>query len=36
MELVYCLSPLNTDTGAGFVTSENAEEVRELVDQGVR
>ena len=34
--LKYGLSPLNVDTGAGFVTEENFQEVIPLVEQGIR
>lgn len=35
-QLVYKLGPLNVDTGAGFVTSENYQDVVALAEQGIR
>ncbi len=35
-QLVYRLGPLNVDTGAGFVTTDNYKDVVALAEQGVR
>ncbi len=35
-QVVYGLGPLNVDTGAGFVTPENYQEVADLATQGLR
>ncbi len=35
-QLVYQLGPLNVDTGAGFVTADNYEDVVPLAEQGLR
>lgn len=35
-QLVYKLGPLNVDTGAGFVTAENYQDVVALAEEGVR
>lgn len=35
-QLVYQLSPMNVDTGAGFVTEENYHEVVPLAEAGIR
>ena len=35
-QLVYKLGPLNVDTGAGFVTADNYQDVVPLAEQGIR
>ena len=35
-QLVYKLGPLNVDTGAGFVTTDNYQDVVPLAEQGIR
>lgn len=35
-QIVYGLSPMNLDTGAGFVTADNYQDVVALAEQGVR
>lgn len=35
-QIVYKLAPLNVDTGAGFVTTENFRDVVALAEQGIR
>jgi len=35
-QIVYNLAPLNVDTGAGFVTSDNFRDVVSLAQQGIR
>lgn len=35
-QIVYKLGPLNVDTGAGFVTADNYEEVAPLAERGLR
>jgi len=35
-QLVYKLGPLNVDTGAGFVTVDNYQDVAPLAEQGIR